>query len=634
MSLSSVTFLKKRNIEHSLQSFPKSTKKGVKNVAAEFGMEINQFLKSLIFEGSSGKLLLCLIEGDKNLDTKLLKKAAGEKDVYMAKEERIEKELGFKIDSIPPFGLKSTIDVFIDEAAMNYDTVGVGAGEWGQEIFLTPQDLHKATKGVFVPLVRQNKQINWDKYTLDEKYKLQVDIKEKFDISNPIKNIAQFQGKEVNLNGWIWNKRSSGGIYFLQLRDGSGFIQVVVEKSTVGKEIFNRCEEITLETSVVIKGTVRKDERAPTGYEVDLLELKIVQLSDEYPIQKKDHGIEFLLDNRHLWLRSRRQWAIQQVRNTIINAIYAHLGDEGFIKIDAPILTPNACEGTTTLFPVPYLPAWKKQSKGEILKVDSSSEEDESRPFVYLSQSGQLYLEAAIFAHGKVFDFGPTFRAEKSKTRRHLTEFWMMDAEAAFVDHKENMRIQEGLTKAIVHMVLDENTNELEMLKRDLSKLEIVTKGNYPIISHKEAVKIAQKGGSPMKERDDPGAEDEKIISKQFDKPVFIEKYPKEVKAFYMKDDPNDPSRVLNNDMLAPEGYGEVIGGSQREDDYHKLLKRIKEENLQIKDFEWYLDLRKYGSVPHSGFGIGLERYVAWICGLKHIRETIPFPRMIYRMKP
>lgn len=437
-----------------------------------------------------------------------------------------------------------------------------------------------------------------------------------------IKNIPTIKDlkRAIQIKGWVFNKRSSGKIHFIQVRDGTGFIQVIVEKDKVGNKVFEQCDNITIESSIIITGKARKDDRAPTGYELDLTDLQILQISADYPIQKKKHGIEFLLNNRHLWLRSKKQWAIQQVRNTIINAIYEYLNKEGFIKIDAPILTPNACEGTTTLFEVPYTPAWKNGAK--------------SGPSAFLSQSGQLYLEAAIFSHGRVFDFGPTFRAEKSKTRRHLTEFWMMDAEAAFVEHKENMKIQEELTIAIVKKVLNENAKELEILKRNISNLQTTIKGNFPILTYKEAIQRLQKLGSNIKDRDDLGAEDETILSKEFDRPFFIEKYPKEIKAFYMKEDPNDNTRVLNNDMLAHEGYGEVIGGSEREDNHDKLLGRIKEEKLPLDDFQWYLDLRKYGSVSHSGFGLGLERYVAWICSLKHIRETIPFPRTIYRLKP
>ncbi|HLD86163.1 MAG TPA: asparagine--tRNA ligase, partial [Patescibacteria group bacterium] len=338
--------------------------------------------------------------------------------------------------------------------------------------------------------------------------------------------------------------------------------------------------------------------------------VKLVGASSAYPIGKKEHGPDFLLDNRHLWLRSQKQWAIQRVRNTVINAIYSHLNEHGFIKIDAPILTPTSCEGTTTLFAIDYF--------GEP---------------AYLTQSGQLYLEAAIFSHGRVFDFGPVFRAEKSKTRRHLTEFWMMDAEAAFVEHHENLEIQEELITAIVQTVLTQNKSELALLERDTTILARVKPPFYRL-TYAEAIQKLRERGSDIKDMDDLGANDETLLTELYDKPIFVEKYPAAVKAFYMKRDPVDFTRVLNADLLAPEGYGEIIGGSQREDDYDTLLQRMKEQKLNIADFQWYLDLRKYGSVPHSGFGVGLERLVAWICGLKHVRESIPFPRLINRLRP
>jgi len=357
---------------------------------------------------------------------------------------------------------------------------------------------------------------------------------------------------------------------------------------------------------------VNKHPKQEGVYELQVTNIEIVQLcTEEYPIAKKDHGIDFLLDRRHLWLRSSRQWAIQRVRNTIINATFEYLNQEGFIKIDAPILTPNACEGTTELFEIDYF------------------EENKA----YLTQSGQLYIEAAIFSVGKCFDFGPVFRAEKSKTRRHLTEFWMMDAEAAFADHEDNMKTQEGLICHIVEKVLEKNMAEMKILERNTEPL---TKVKAPFIrkTHEEVVKELREMGSDIGEMDDLGGDDETNYTKKFDKPIFVEKYPSPVKAFYMKRDPKDPMRVLCSDLLAPEGYGEIIGGSQREDDYETLLQRIKDHNLPLDAFQWYLDLRRFGSVPHSGFGYGLERIVTWICGLEHVRESIPFPRTIYRLTP
>ncbi len=431
----------------------------------------------------------------------------------------------------------------------------------------------------------------------------------------PIVFIKDFQNhvdEEVTIQGWMFNKRGSGKIYFLEVRDGTGVAQGVVFKPAVGEDVFKKADELTMESSVKVTGKVTKHPKLENTFELQVTGIEIVQLVKEnYPIAKKGHGIDFLLENRHLWLRSRKQRAIQIIRNTIINAIYEYLNTNNFIKIDSPILTPNACEGTTELFEMDYFDVGK----------------------AYLSQSGQLYLEAAIFSVGRCFDFGPVFRAEKSKTRRHLTEFWMMDAEAAFVEHEENMKIQEGLIAFVVKKVLENHLPELAILERDIEPLKKI---EAPFIrkTHAEAVKELQEMGSDIKENDDLGGDDETILTKKYDKPIFVEKYPAEVKAFYMKRDPNNPKVVLCADMLAPEGYGEIIGGSQREDDYDVLLGRIQEHNLPLKAFQWYLDLRKYGSVPHSGFGIGLERLVGWICGRKHIRETIPFPRTINRIYP
>ena len=425
-------------------------------------------------------------------------------------------------------------------------------------------------------------------------------------------NIAQainFNDQEVKIMGWVYNFRSSGSIFFLQIRDGSGFMQGIVSKSNVESRVWDECQKITLETSVELSGKLTKHPKKDE-YELQVSKLIIVQIGEEFPIGKKEHGPDFLLDNRHLWLRSNKQWAIQRIRNTVINSIYEYLNQNGFIKIDSPILTPNACEGTTTLFELDYFDLCK----------------------AYLSQSGQLYIEAAIFAHGKVFDFGPVFRAEKSKTRRHLTEFWMMDAEAAFVKHEENMKIQEELISFIVAKVLSSNQKELEILERDIEPLKKI-KAPFARITHAEAVKKLQQLGSKIKKNDDLGAEDETLLTQDSNVPIFVEKWPAEIKAFYMKRDESGKV-ALCDDLIAPEGFGEIIGGSEREDDYQKMLARVKEYKLPLKDFQWYLDLRKYGSVPHSGFGIGLERLVGWLCGTHHIRETIPFPRMINRIKP
>ncbi|PIT90514.1 MAG: asparagine--tRNA ligase [Candidatus Komeilibacteria bacterium CG10_big_fil_rev_8_21_14_0_10_41_13] len=424
-----------------------------------------------------------------------------------------------------------------------------------------------------------------------------------------ISRVAEFKDQEAQIQGWVYNFRSSGSICFLQVRDGSGFIQAIVSKDEVSDQVWQTAEKITQESSVELVGKITKHPKKDE-YELQVFGLKVIQLAEEYPISNKEHGPEFLLDNRHLWLRSSKQWAIQRIRNTVINSFYEFLNSKGFIKIDSPILTPNACEGTTTLFEMDYFDLGK----------------------AYLSQSGQLYIEAAIFSHGKVFDFGPVFRAEKSKTRRHLTEFWMMDAEAAFMTHEESMKLQEELICFTVEKVLKENLQELVILERDLEPLKKI-KAPFIRMTHLEAVKKLNSLGSDIKENEDLGGDDETLLTQDLERPVFVEKWPAEIKAFYMKRDESG-KLALCSDLIATEGFGEIIGGSQREDDYDTLLKRIKEHKLPLEEFQWYLDLRKYGSVPHSGFGIGLERLTCWLSGTRHVRETIPFPRLINRLRP
>jgi asparaginyl-tRNA synthetase len=426
-----------------------------------------------------------------------------------------------------------------------------------------------------------------------------------------IKEVAAHVGQEVKLGGWLYNKRSSGKIMFLQLRDGTGFIQGVLLKNQVSPEVWENAKKLTQESSLYVWGVVRQDERAPSGFELDVTNLEVIQVADEYPIAKKEHGVDFLMDHRHLWIRSPRQRAILTIRAEIIRAIQAFLDTNGFTRVDPPILTPSSCEGTTNLFHTKYF------------------DED-----AYLTQSGQLYMEAAAMALRKVYSFGPTFRAEKSKTRRHLIEFWMIEPEMAFVDHEESLKVQEQMLAHVVKQVLDHCQAELKTLERDISALEKV-KAPFPRITYDEAVELLHKEGfTDFTWGDDFGAPHETKIAESFDRPVFITHYPTEVKAFYMKPDPNRPEVVLCADLIAPEGYGEIIGGSQRIDDPKLLEERYEAHNLPREAYQWYLDLRKYGTVPHSGFGLGLERTVAWICGLDHVRETIPFPRMLNRLYP
>lgn len=426
-----------------------------------------------------------------------------------------------------------------------------------------------------------------------------------------ISNLSDYVDQTVTLKGWLYNKRSSGKVRFVILRDGTGLLQCVVFKGNVTPEVFETADRIGQESSIEITGKIKVEQRAPGGFEMDVTDLNVIAESKDYPITPKEHGTEFLMDHRHLWLRSQRQMAILKIRHRIVKAIRDFFDERGFTLMDAPILTPSACEGTSTLFSTDYFDLGK----------------------AYLTQSGQLYAEAGAMALGKVYSFGPTFRAEKSKTRRHLTEFWMVEPEVAFNDLNDNMDLAEEFLEYIVQSVLQDRQDELKILERDTSVLEKV-KRPFPRISYDEAVNILAKNNIPFEYGNDLGGTDETVISSQFDRPVMVHRYPAEVKAFYMKRDPENPKFALAVDVLAPEGYGEIIGGSQREDDIELLLGRIKEHDLPQEVFDWYLDLRRYGSVPHSGFGLGIERTVAWICGLEHVRETIPFARMIYRNTP
>jgi asparaginyl-tRNA synthetase len=425
-----------------------------------------------------------------------------------------------------------------------------------------------------------------------------------------IEDIARYDGQQVTIHGWLHNRRSSGKIHFLVLRDGTGFIQAVMSKAGVDDQAFQAADHLSQETSLIVTGAVRQDKRAPGGYEIDVSKLEVVSGSENYPITPKEHGVDFLMDRRHLWIRSERQASVLRVRHEVIDAVRDFFNSRGFILVDTPIFTPAACEGTTTLFPVEYF--------------DST---------VYLTQSGQLYNEADAAALGRVYCFGPTFRAEKSKTRRHLTEFWMVEPEVAYANLDDVIELAEALVTSVVARVLEKRRRELEVLQRDISKLECV-KTPFPRISYDEAVRILREKGQPFEWGGDFGGTDETVLSAQFDRPVAVHRYPSAIKAFYMKPDPQRPDVALCVDVLAPEGYGEIIGGGQRIDDYDLLLERIKEHKLPQEAFEWYLDLRRFGSVPHGGFGMGIERVVSWLCGLDHLREAIPYARMIYRVYP
>ena len=426
-----------------------------------------------------------------------------------------------------------------------------------------------------------------------------------------IKDLSNYEGKIIELRGWVYNTRSVGKIWFIIFRDGTGLLQGVVVKGEASEKAFALEQKLNQEDSVIITGIVKKEPRSVGGYELGIKDILVVNhVTEEFPISPKEHGADFLMSNRHLWLRSKRQNAIMRVRHQVVKATRDFFDLNGFTLIDSPIFTGNAVEGTTTLFEVDYF-----------------------ERSAYLTQSGQLYQEAGATAFGKTYCFGPTFRAEKSKTRRHLTEFWMVEPEMAYVDIDENMTWAENLISYVIDKVIEKCKNELDTLQRDMSKLDNM-KPPFPRITYDEACKILKRNGSKFEYGNDFGAPDETILSNQFDKPLMIHRWPAEIKAFYMKRDSSNNNLALGVDMIAPEGYGEIIGGGQREDDIEVLTKRIRHHDLPLEPFKWYLDLRKYGSVPHSGFGMGLERTVAWICGTKHIRETIPFPRTMTRLEP
>jgi len=422
--------------------------------------------------------------------------------------------------------------------------------------------------------------------------------------------ISKYEGQEVQIKGWLYNKRSSGKIYFLLIRDGTGTIQSVAAKGEMPDSEFKVCDEVTQESSIIVSGIVRKDARAPGGYELTLKHIEIVQVSKPYPITPKEHGIGFLMDNRHLWIRSRKQHAILKIRAEVINALRDFFNNEGFVLVDAPILTPSSCEGTTTLFETDYF--GRK---------------------AYLTQSGQLYNEATCMAFGKVYCFGPAFRAEKSKTRRHIIEFWQIEPEIAYADLNKVIEYAERAIVYTVERVLENCKNELSIIERDTKLLENI-KSPFPRKTYSEAVQILKDQGETFEWGEDFGAPQETVISNLFNKPVHITHFPSKVKPFYMKKAPENDKLALGVDVLAPEGYGEIVGGGQREENFEVLEKRLEQDNLPKETFQWYLDLRKFGSVPHGGFGLGIERTVTWLCGIHHIRESIPFPRLLDRIYP
>ncbi|MBD3280732.1 asparagine--tRNA ligase [Candidatus Dojkabacteria bacterium] len=605
--------------------FPASTEKGATNVARAIGgFSDRQMVKTLIFYVPESKqYALIMVGGDQSAASKNLKKIFKTKNVRMATPEEVKELTGYVVGSIPPFSWqgKDTVTL-IETSLMNEKELGVGTGTWGQEIIISPENLVKASQAEIYNLVDPNQdivnykmktpEIDIESLKLDQKYETHevaiIPEKEKLSISQ----LPEYAGKTITLECWMQNKRSSGKITFLQLRDGSGFIQAIVEKSKVEDQIWDTAEEMTIQSSSKITGTVTKHPKKEE-YEIHVSGIELIQLAEDYPIGKKEHGPEFLFDNRDLYLRSKTPWAVLRIRNQIFLSITNFFAEQDFIRFDTPILQPTSCEDTTQLFDLKYYDT-----------------------MMYLSQSGQLYSEAGIMSFGKVYDFGPVFRAEKSKTRHHLSELWMMDAEMAFFNQKMNMVLQERMVKRIVKDVLEFCKVELTILERDTKILEKVVAEPFIHLTHYEAKRLLQQKGFTVNYDDDMTTEEEIFLGNHYNNCIFIEDYPFKVKSFYMKKYTDDKGieHAVNSDLVAPEEGREIIGGSQREDDFNTCLEEIKRRNYPIKDYKWYLDIRKYGSVPHSGFGIGLERTVRWITGIHHIRETIPFPRTLTRNKP
>ncbi|KXK26439.1 MAG: Asparagine--tRNA ligase [candidate division WS6 bacterium OLB20] len=616
-NLASIDLLNEQGVQYQVREFSPKVEKGALSVAAELNLKPEQVLKTLVFKKKSGELFIVLAQAERKIEKPVIKRIAGEKSSFAPEDEILEK-LGYAVGSIPPFGLKLKLPVYIDAAVKQMDEVAVGAGQWGIEILLSPADLKQLTDGTFTQLEEGQEteaEFNWESMRLEDRFLPRIASAAELDPAVSLRNVADYTEKEITVHGWVYNIRSSGKIMFLQIRDGAGDIQTVIEEEKTGKDVWDAANELTIESSLQITGIVHADERSPFGYELEVTGIKIIQVSPEYPIGRKEHGPDFLLDNRHLWLRAQSQRAVMRIRDEIFWSITSFLREEGFVRFDTPIFQPVSCEDTSELFEVDYF--------GEK---------------TYLTQSGQLYSEAAEMALGRCYDFGPVFRAEKSKTRKHLIEFWMMDAELPFTTLDGLMDFEEAMLKRIISDCLKNTARELSILERDTAKLKAAAEKPFIRMPHKEVIALLNQNYSAgLSELDDIGAPEEAQLSELYDVPVFIYDWPAEIKAFYMpkfKSAGDTLERVRAVDLVAPEGGGELMGGAEREFDYNKLLTELEKRNYDYKDYEWYMDLRKYGTIPHSGFGIGLERTVRWISGIKHIRESIPFPRMLNRLYP
>ena len=631
MEIQALKFLKNRSIPFETITFPESTEKGASNVAKVLLMNERAIIKTLIFEDQiTNECVLVMVGANQKVQSKNLKKIIGSRNIALASPEKV-KEItkGFEIGAIPAHGWQpENFCVFMEASLFEEKLLGVGTGHWGNEILIKPLDLFKSLDNITVKNITDgDKDIN--DFYIEEINKLgnNITMYEDLDSEFLIKNqeiieetdktiislVSKSVDKYVTISGWMYNKRSSGSVIFLQIRDGSGFIQCIVNKTDVSSEVWEIANKLTIESSCTIKGLVKSEIRSQSGFEIDVKDIQIVSISPEYPIGKKEHGVEFLFKNRDLYLRSKTPWAILRIRDQIFRSITNFYFEENFVRVDTPVFQPTSCEDTTELFEVDYF----------------------GKP-MYLTQSGQLYSEASVMSLGKVYDFGPVFRAEKSKTRNHLTEFWMMDAEMAFFNQKMNEDVQEKMVKRIIKDCIENMQEELKLLERDTTILENSVKTPFIRIKHFEAKSMLEKNGFTVDYEDDMTTDEEIWIGNHYKIPVFIEDYPFAVKAFYMKSfiDERGLKRARCADLIAPEEAREIIGGSQREDNYNVLLKELKERNYPVSEYEWYLNVRKHGSVPHAGFGLGLERMVRWISGTHHIRETSAFPRSVIINRP
>lgn len=613
-------YLDSLGIPYQAASFPPTTEKGAPNVAGALKgqLTLRQVVKTLIFETGAKEAVLVMAGGDQNVISGQLKKVVGDRNVKMAPGERIQEITGYAIGSIPPFSWQQPgFRSFIDAALMNEPLLGVGSGTWGEEILITPADLVRAASAQVANLCSADGAAPSAAAPAAEPMPPVAPVsgpRVKAGDSTDISGLHRYVGQVRSISGWLFNKRSSGGMVFLQLRDGTGFIQGVVEKSSVSGETWAAAQELTRESSCVVRGVIREEPRAPSGLEMSVTEISVVQITQDYPIGKKEHGPEFLFDWRHLNVRSQHPWAVLRIRDEVFYRLTEFFRQEGYVRVDTPVLQPTHCEDSTQLFEVDYF----------------------GSP-MYLTQSGQLYLETLLHGLGKVYDFGPVFRAERSKTRKHLCEFWMLDWETPFTGQDEAEDFLEKMIKYVLNNVLENCRQELKILERDTTFLEKARDTRFLRIELSDAIALLNREYQMgLAANEDLSADAEEKLASHFGVPLYVKNYPYAVKAFYMKHfrAPDGVERAICADLLAPEGAGEIATCAVREDSYDNLITNLNERGQPPEDYSWYLDVRRYGSVPHSGGGIGPERIIRWITGVHHIRETIPFPRTLVRSTP